>query len=158
MSQNSDKPWAGRFNEPTDAFVEAFTASVGFDQRMYRQDIAGSIAHATMLAKVGVLTEQECKLITDGLHKIEKDIESVGEFIRLYTTRFKRWSSPKFLIGESYGTTRAAGLTGFLQGRHGMYLNGVMLVSSILNFQSARFDPGNDLPYILFLPTFMGHE
>ncbi len=87
-------------------------------------------------------------------HDFKKDIESVGEFIRLYTTRSKRWPSPKFLIGESYGTTRAAGLSGFLQNRHGMYLNGIMLVSTILNFQSARFDPGNDLPYILFLPTF----
>jgi len=87
-------------------------------------------------------------------HDFEKDIESVGEFIRLYTTRFKRWTSPKFLIGESYGTTRAAGLAGFLQERHGMYFNGIMLVSSILNFQSARFVLGNDLPYILFLPTY----
>lgn len=87
-------------------------------------------------------------------HDFKKDIEAVGEFIRLYTTRFKRWSSPKFLIGESYGTTRAAGLSGFLQDRHGMYLNGIMLISTILNFQTARFVPGNDLPYILFLPTF----
>lgn len=87
-------------------------------------------------------------------HDFQKDIESVGEFIRLYTTRYKRWRSPKFLIGESYGTTRAAGLSGHLQERHGMYLNGVMLVSSILDFQTARFDPGNDLPYLLFLPTY----
>jgi carboxypeptidase C (cathepsin A) len=87
-------------------------------------------------------------------HEFEKDIQSVGEFIRLYATRFKRWPSPKFLIGESYGTTRAAGLAGFLQGRQGMYLNGIMLVSAILHFQSARFDPGNDLPYVLFLPTY----
>ena len=87
-------------------------------------------------------------------HGIEKDIESVGEFIRLCTTRFNRWSSPKFLIGESYGTTRAAGLSGFLQSRHGLYLNGIMLISSILNFQTAHFDAGNDLPYILFLPTY----
>jgi carboxypeptidase C (cathepsin A) len=87
-------------------------------------------------------------------HDFEKDIESVGEFIRLYTTRYKRWRSPKFLIGESYGTTRAAGLSGYLQERHGMYLNGIMLVSSILDFQTARFDPGNDLPFILFLPTY----
>jgi len=87
-------------------------------------------------------------------HDLKKDIEAVGDFIRLYTTRFKRWSSPKFLIGESYGTTRAAGLSGFLQDRHGMYLNGIMLVSTILNFQTARFAPGNDLPYILFLPTY----
>jgi carboxypeptidase C (cathepsin A) len=87
-------------------------------------------------------------------HDFKKDIESVGEFIRLYTTRARRWTSPKFLIGESYGTTRAGGLSGFLQERHGMYLNGIMLVSSILNFQTARFTPGNDLPYILFLPTY----
>lgn len=87
-------------------------------------------------------------------HGIEEDVEWVAEFIRLYTTRFGRWSSPKFLIGESYGTTRAAGLAGHLQGRHGMYLNGIMLVSSILNFQTARFDVGNDLPHILFLPTY----
>lgn len=87
-------------------------------------------------------------------HNFKKDIESVAEFIRLYTTRSQRWLSPKFLIGESYGTTRAAGLSGFLQDRYGMYLNGLMLVSSILNFQSARFIPGNDLPYILFLPTY----
>ena len=87
-------------------------------------------------------------------HDFTKDIESVGEFIRLYTTRYKRWSSPKFLIGESYGTTRAAGLSGFLQDRHGMFLNGILLISSILNFQDARFDIGNDLPYILFLPSY----
>ncbi len=87
-------------------------------------------------------------------HAFKKDIESVGDFIRLYATRYQRWTSPKFLIGESYGTTRAAGLSGYLQERHGMYLNGVMLVSSILNFATARFNPGNDLPHILFLPTY----
>lgn len=87
-------------------------------------------------------------------HNIKRDIESVGDFIRLWTSRNQRWASPKFLIGESYGTTRAAGLAGYLHQRHGMYLNGIMLVSSILNFQTARFDPGNDMPYILFLPTY----
>ncbi|MEJ5309994.1 MAG: peptidase S10 [Anaerolineae bacterium] len=87
-------------------------------------------------------------------HGVEQDIKSVGEFIRLYTTRAKRWASPKFLIGESYGTTRAAGLSGHLQNEIGMYLNGIMLVSAVLNFQSIRFDLGNDLPYILFLPTY----
>ncbi|HSQ18526.1 MAG TPA: hypothetical protein VLM83_12555 [Anaerolineales bacterium] len=87
-------------------------------------------------------------------HGFKKDIESVGDFIRLYTSRYRRWDSPKFLIGESYGTTRAAGLSGYLQERHGMYLNGIMLISVILNFQTARFEPGNDLPYILFLPTY----
>ncbi len=87
-------------------------------------------------------------------HGLEKDIESVGEFIRLYVTRNKRWNSPKFLIGESYGTTRASGLSSYLQERHGMYLNGIMLVSAILNFQTALFTTGNDLPYILHLPTY----
>jgi len=87
-------------------------------------------------------------------HGFENDIESVGDFIRLYVTRYQRWRSPKFLVGESYGTTRAAGLSGYLQNRHGMYLNGLMLISSILNFQTARFNLGNDLPYSLFLPTY----
>ncbi len=87
-------------------------------------------------------------------HGFSKDIASVGDFIRLYTSRYQRWDSPKFLIGESYGTTRAAGLSGYLQERHGMYLNGIMLISAILNFQTARFGPGNDLPHILFLPTY----
>ncbi len=87
-------------------------------------------------------------------HGFKKDIETVGDFIRLYTTRYQRWTSPKFLAGESYGTTRAAGLSGYLQERHGLYLNGIMLISSILDFGTADFYPGHDLPYILFLPTY----
>ncbi len=84
----------------------------------------------------------------------KKDIESVGDFIRLYTTRYRRWLSPKFLIGESYGTTRAAGLAGYLQERHGLYLNGLMLVSSVLDFQTLHFLPSNDLPPVLYLPSY----
>jgi len=87
-------------------------------------------------------------------HHFQKDIESIAEFIRLYTTRQQRWLSPKYLIGESYGTTRAAALSSLLQEKHGLYLNGIMLISSILNFQTAVFNPGNDLPYIFFLPTY----
>ncbi len=87
-------------------------------------------------------------------HGVEEDVESVAEFIRLYATRNKRWSSPKFLAGESYGTTRAAGLSGYLQQRFGMYLNGIILISTILNFETAEFDVGNDLPFILYLPTY----
>lgn len=87
-------------------------------------------------------------------HGVTADVECVGEFIRLYTTRYRRWASPKLLVGESYGTTRAAALAGHLQERHGMYLNGIVLVSAILNFQTARFDSGNDLPFALFLPTY----
>lgn len=87
-------------------------------------------------------------------HGFEKDIASVGDFIRLYCTRNTRWTSPKYLIGESYGTTRAAELSGYLQQRHGMFLNGVLLVSSVLDFGTLQFLPGNDLPYVLFLPTY----
>jgi len=75
----TEKPWTGRFTEPTDAFVEAFGASVGFDQRMYKQDIAGSVAHAKMLTSIGVLTAEECDAILGGLGEIEAEIER-GEF------------------------------------------------------------------------------
>lgn len=88
-------------------------------------------------------------------HGVQEDVASVGEFIRLYITKNERWDSPKFVLGESYGTTRAAGLSGFLQGRtHGMYLNGIMLVSSVLDFSTIVFMPGNLTPYILFLPHY----
>ncbi|MHB1566586.1 MAG: argininosuccinate lyase [Acidiferrobacter sp.] len=75
----SDKAWTGRFREPTDAFVEAFTASVGFDHRLYHHDIRGSIAHAEMLAAVGVLTATEASTICAGLREIEADIDA-GRF------------------------------------------------------------------------------
>ncbi|GAA1690403.1 peptidase S10 [Kribbella yunnanensis] len=87
-------------------------------------------------------------------HGFTRDLESVGEVIRLWTSRNGRWISPKFLAGESYGTTRAAGLSAHLQTRYGMYLNGVMLISSVLEFGTLDFSPGNDLPYTLFLPTY----
>lgn len=73
------KPWGGRFTEPTDAFVEAFTASVGFDHQLYAHDIAGSIAHARMLAKIGVLTSEEFEAIVEGLQSIKDDIDN-GKF------------------------------------------------------------------------------
>ncbi|MCA9427849.1 MAG: peptidase S10 [Candidatus Omnitrophica bacterium] len=87
-------------------------------------------------------------------HGVQEDVQSVGDFIRLYTTREGRWSSPKFLSGESYGTTRASALSGYLQDRHGMYLNGIVLVSAVLDFQTIRFTVGNDLPYVLFFPSY----
>jgi carboxypeptidase C (cathepsin A) len=87
-------------------------------------------------------------------HDYQRDLESVGEFIRLYTSRNKRWASPKYIAGESYGTTRACGLTGLLQEKHGMYMNGLLLISCALDFQTLRFDHGNDLPPVLFLPTY----
>ena len=87
-------------------------------------------------------------------HGFKKDIESVGDFIRLYTTRYQRWLSPKFLAGESYGTTRAAGLSGYLFDRHGMMLNGILLISAVLDFATIDFTLGNDLPYIVYLPGY----
>jgi carboxypeptidase C (cathepsin A) len=81
------------------------------------------------------------------------DIESVGEFIRLYLTRYERWTSPLFLVGESYGTTRASGLAGYLIGK-GVAFNGIALISTVMNFQTLRFASGNDLPYALILPSY----
>jgi carboxypeptidase C (cathepsin A) len=91
---------------------------------------------------------------TKEFHDYQRDIESVGEFIRLYLSRNNRWNSPKFLMGESYGTTRAAGLSNHLQEKHGIALNGIVLVSCAVEFQTLCFDHGNDLPYVIYLPTY----
>jgi len=87
-------------------------------------------------------------------HEYQRDLDAVGEFIRLYLARYGRWGSPKYLIGESYGTTRAAGLSLHLQEKHDIFLNGIMLVSLAVDLQTLSFDPGNELPYALFLPTY----
>src|SRR6266404_2804176 len=82
------------------------------------------------------------------------DLESVGEFIRLWTTRHERWRSPKYLCGESYGVFRAAGLAEHLRSRYGLYLNGLIFVSGVLDFGTIWPGPGNDLPFLLSLPNF----
>jgi carboxypeptidase C (cathepsin A) len=88
-------------------------------------------------------------------HGVQEDAEWVAEYIRHHLGRTKRWTSPKFLAGESYGTTRAAALSDLLQDRHGITLNGVMLISTVLNFQTILYGRGNDvLPYISYLPTY----
>lgn len=87
-------------------------------------------------------------------HGFGGDIESVGELIRLWITRDGRWMSPKYLCGESYGTLRAAGLARHLQERYGLYLNGLILISSVLDIGTIEFGGGNDAPYILYLPTY----
>jgi len=87
-------------------------------------------------------------------HGLHEDASSVAEFIRLYVTRNRRWDSPKFIIGESYGTTRAAALSGELSQRLKMNVNGIMLVSTVLNFETLDARAGNDLAYILYLPTY----
>lgn len=88
-------------------------------------------------------------------HGVDEDIQSIGEFIRQFITFYERWDSPKLLAGESYGTTRAAGLAGHLHDEQKIYLNGIILISSVLNFQTLYdYDKGNDLPYTLYLPTY----
>ena len=89
----------------------------------------------------------------DQFFGVDEDIESVGEFIRLFTTREQRWNSPKFLCGESYGGIRGAGLAAYLQEKHGLYLNGLLIISGLLNFQTLNDSAGNDLPCILTLPA-----
>jgi len=84
---------------------------------------------------------------------VKGDIEAFGEFIRLYITRYDRWSSPLFLLGESYGTTRAAGVAGYLAD-HGIAFNGITLLSIALSFQTLEWNKSNDLPYVLLVPTY----
>jgi len=91
---------------------------------------------------------------TDQFFGQSPDVESVGDFIRLWTTRHQRWLSPKYLCGESYGVFRAAGLAEHLHTRYGMYLNRLILVSGVLDFATLREGPGNDLPSLAFLPAY----
>ncbi len=84
---------------------------------------------------------------------VKGDVQAFGEFIRLYLSRYDRWSSPLFLLGESYGTTRAAGIAGYLAD-HGIAFNGVTLLSMAVDFQTLEWNKSNDLPYLLLVPTF----
>lgn len=89
-------------------------------------------------------------------HGLDEDIQSVGDFIRRWISENDRWASPKYLLGESYGGIRVAGLSGYLQSRFGMSLNGVILLSSLLDFSTLQPAQGNDLAYQVFLPAFTG--
>ena len=115
------------------------------------------LAHADLVFIDPVSTGYS-RAVTGGkagdFHGFRRDLESVGEVIRLWTSRHGRWVSPKYLAGESYGTLRAAGLAEHLQSRYGMYLNGIVLISSVLDMATIRFTEGNDLPHALFLPTY----
>jgi len=84
---------------------------------------------------------------------VKGDIEAFSEFIRLYITRNERWSSPLYILGESYGTTRAAGIAGYLADQ-GISFNGITLLSMVLNFQTLEDNKTNDEPYIFLLPSF----
>ncbi|MDF2382089.1 hypothetical protein JMG10_11465 [Nostoc ellipsosporum NOK] len=87
-------------------------------------------------------------------HGFNEDIQSVGSFVRHFLSRFDRWGSPKFLAGESYGTTRAAGLAKFLQDNYRIYLNGIFLISPVLNFGTNDYYVGHDLPRALYIPSY----
>ncbi|UFS69951.1 peptidase S10 [Geomonas sp. RF6] len=90
---------------------------------------------------------------TKNYANVQTDIETAGRFIRLYLSRYQKWDAPIFLVGESYGSFRVAGLSEYLA-EHGVALNGVILVSTVLNMQTLSFDFGNDLPYPLYLPSY----
>jgi carboxypeptidase C (cathepsin A) len=121
-------------------------------------DNPGSILDIADMVFIDPVGTGFSRAIGDGNGKdfwgVEKDAKSVAEFIRLWLNKHNRWNSPKYLSGESYGTTRAAALLNELQGGWtDIAINGVIMISSILDFQTARYQPGNDTPYISYLPT-----
>lgn len=85
---------------------------------------------------------------------VHQDRQWVAEFIRLHATRFNHWDDPKFLAGESYGTTRAAQLASYLHERYGLDMNGIILISTVLDFSTIREADNNPLPFVLFMPTY----
>jgi carboxypeptidase C (cathepsin A) len=121
-------------------------------------DNAESLLTASDLVFIDPISTGYSRAATGGkskeFHGYQADVESVGEVIRLWTSRNGRWMSPKYLCGESYGTLRAASLAGHLQERYGMYLNGLMLISSVLDAGTVEVGGHNDAPYAMFLPTY----
>ena len=85
---------------------------------------------------------------------VDQDIKEVSGFIKTFITQNDRWNSPKYILGESYGTLRSGGVVNYLQERMSIAVNGVILVSSILNYSTQIFTDGSDIPYITFLPTY----
>jgi carboxypeptidase C (cathepsin A) len=85
---------------------------------------------------------------------VDEDVKSLAQFINAFVNRNDRWNSPKFLIGESYGTFRSAALSNYLQSTDGMYFNGIVLISSVLDLGTISFNPGEDMPYIFYLPSY----
>lgn len=87
-------------------------------------------------------------------HGYQQDLESIAQFIHEYLSKYGRWRSPKFLIGESYGGLRAAGLSGYLLERYNIALNGIVMISPAINFNAFAFNSASDLPYVTFLPSY----
>ncbi|MGH3171932.1 MAG: S10 family serine carboxypeptidase-like protein, partial [Trebonia sp.] len=110
------------------------------------------------LVFIDPVTTGYSRVVTDGesgeYHGFQRDLESVGELIRLWTTRNGRWLSPKYLAGESYGTLRASALAAYLQREFGLFCNGIMLISSVIDMGAIKFTEGNELPAFLYLPTY----
>jgi carboxypeptidase C (cathepsin A) len=95
-----------------------------------------------------------CKAQNKDFYGIDEDIDAFGQFINTYLSRNNRWNSPKFLIGESYGTFRSAALGYYLQSHYSIDLNGIVLISSVLDLATISFNPGDDRPYIFYLPSY----
>jgi carboxypeptidase C (cathepsin A) len=85
---------------------------------------------------------------------VDQDIKSISGFVKTYITEFDRWNSPKYLLGESYGTMRSAGVVDYLQERMGITVNGVVLVSVVLDLRQLTFAPSDDISYVMYLPTY----
>ena len=85
---------------------------------------------------------------------VDQDLRSISNFIKEYITENDRWNSPKYLLGESYGTMRSAGVVNYLQERLGIAVNGVVLVSSVLDLRQLTFGAGDDISYVMYLPTY----
>jgi carboxypeptidase C (cathepsin A) len=95
-----------------------------------------------------------CKAENKDFYGIDEDVEAFAQFIVAYLSRNDRWNSPKFLIGESYGTFRSAALGNYLQAHDTVHLNGIVLISSVLDLASLTFAPGDDRPFIFYLPSY----
>lgn len=117
-----------------------------------------SILDATDIVMVDPVGTGISKAVGEAKNKefwgVNGDISSVSRFIKAYISTNNRWNSPKYLLGESYGTTRSAGVVDYLQQNEGIAMNGVVLVSNVLDLRTLAFGPGDDLPYILYLPTY----
>lgn len=95
-----------------------------------------------------------CKAENKDFYGIDEDVDAFGQFIDTYLSRNDRWNSPKFLIGESYGTFRSAALGNYLQNHYTIHLNGIVLISSVLDLSTLTFGPGDDRCYIFYLPSY----
>jgi carboxypeptidase C (cathepsin A) len=121
-------------------------------------DNAGSLIDVTDMVFIDPIGTGFSTLVGKGTGKdfwgVDEDARSLADFVRQYVTKTGRWTSPKYLIGESYGTTRSAVLVNRPQQREGMTFNGVVLISSVLDFETLQFAPGRDLSYVLYLPSY----